>query len=52
LQQCVSNTSRLEIYAHDAERDGDAALGVTVALGESRKGAQQSKRLLRERLAE
>jgi hypothetical protein len=40
LQQCLSNVLRLEIYAKDAERTG-----------ESRKGAEQSKRLLYERLA-
>jgi hypothetical protein len=54
LQQCLSNTIRLEIYMHDAERAGDSELAEFFrrAQGESRKGAEQSKRLLRERLTE
>jgi hypothetical protein len=53
LQQCLSNTLRLEIYARDAERTGDSELGEFFrrAQGESKKGAEQSKRLLRDRLA-
>jgi hypothetical protein len=54
LQQCLSNTVRLEIYVRDAERAGDTELAEFFrrAQGESRKGAEQSKRLLRERLAD
>jgi hypothetical protein len=54
LQQCLSNTIRLEIYMHDAERAGDTELAAFFgrAQGESRKGAEQSRRLLHERLAE
>jgi hypothetical protein len=52
LQQCLSNALRLEIYAQDADRTGDTELAEFFrrAQGESRKGAEQSKRLLRERL--
>jgi hypothetical protein len=52
LQQCLSNVLRLEIYAKDAERQGDAELAEFFkrAQAESRKGAEQSKRLLRDRL--
>jgi hypothetical protein len=53
LQQCLSNTLRLEIYARDAQRTGDNELAdfFRRAQGESKKGAEQSKRLLGERLA-
>ena len=53
LQQCLSNTLRLEIYARDAERTDDSELAEFFrrAQGESKKGAEQSKRLLRDRLA-
>jgi rubrerythrin len=53
LQQCLSNVLRLEIYAKDAERHGDSELAEFFrrAQGESRKGAEQSKHLLRERLS-
>jgi hypothetical protein len=53
LQQCLSNTLRLEIYARDAERSGDDELAEFFrrGQGESKKGAEQSKRLLRDRLA-
>jgi hypothetical protein len=49
----VCNVLRLEIYAQDAERIGDSELAgfFRRAQGESRKGAEQSKRLLRERLS-
>ncbi|TMM18306.1 MAG: hypothetical protein E6F96_06355 [Actinobacteria bacterium] len=52
LQQCLSNVLRLEIYAQDADRTGDTELAAFFrrAQGESRKGAEQSKRLLRARL--
>ncbi len=49
---CLSNVLRLERYAADAERDGDSELAVFFrrAQGESRKGAEQGKQLLRARL--
>lgn len=52
LQQCLSNVLRLEIYAQDAERTGDTELAEFFrrAQGDSRKGAEQGKRLLRDRL--
>jgi len=52
LQQCLTNVLRLEIYAKDAERNGDNELGdfFRRAQGESRKGAEQAKALLRARL--
>ncbi len=49
---CLSNALRLETYIQDAERAGDAEL-VTLfrkAQAESRKGAEQGKKLLRSRL--
>jgi hypothetical protein len=52
-QQCLSNVLRLGIYIQDAERAGDSQLATffTRAQGESRKGAEQAKELLRARLA-
>jgi hypothetical protein len=52
-EQCLSNTLRLEVYIADAERDGDQELAEFFrrAQGESRKGAEQGKQLLRSRLA-
>ena len=52
-EQCLSNVLRLETYAADAERDGDNDLAEFFrrAQGESRKGAEQGKDLLRQRLA-
>jgi hypothetical protein len=52
VQQCLSNVLRLEIYAQDADRTGDSELAEFFrrAQAESRKGAEQSKRLLRDRL--
>ncbi len=49
---CLSNVLRLETYAADAERDGDTELAEFFrrAQGESRKGADQGKQLLRARL--
>jgi hypothetical protein len=51
-EACLSNVLRLEQYAQDAEREGDSALAdfFRRAQGESRKGADQAKQLLRERL--
>ena len=52
VEQCLSNTLRLETYAQDAERAGDSELAdfFRRAQGESRKGAEQGKELLRSRL--
>ena len=53
VEQCLSNTLRLETYIADAERDGDSELAdfFRRAQGESRKGAEQGKEILRSRLA-
>lgn len=53
-QQCLSNALRMEIYANDAERAGDTELAEFFkrAQGESRKGAEQGKKLLATRLAD
>ncbi len=52
-EQCLSNALRLEQYAEDAERAGDQELArfFRRAQGESRKGAEQGKTMLRQRLA-
>jgi hypothetical protein len=51
-EACLSNALRLETYIQDAERDGDTELAQFFrrAQGESRKGAEQAKELLRSRL--
>ena len=51
-QQCLSNALRLEIYAADAQRRGDTELAEFFrrAQTESRKGAEQGKRMLRTRI--
>ncbi|MPZ86432.1 MAG: hypothetical protein GEV28_41090 [Actinophytocola sp.] len=51
-EACLSNALRMEVYAQDAERDGDTELAEFFrrAQGESRKGAQQGKALLANRL--
>jgi hypothetical protein len=51
-EACLSNALRLETYIQDAERDGDSELAefFRKAQAESRKGAEQGKQLLRERL--
>lgn len=51
-QACLDNALRLETYVQDAERDGDTELAEFFrrAQGESRKGAEQGKRLLASRL--
>jgi hypothetical protein len=53
VEQCLSNTLRLETYAADAERDGDQELAEFFrrAQGESRKGAEQGKAMLKTRIA-
>jgi hypothetical protein len=53
VEQCLSNVLRLETYVQDAERQGDSELAELFrrAQGASRKGAEQGKELLRQRLA-
>lgn len=53
VEQCLDNVLRMEQYAGDAEREGDNELAEFFrrAQGESRKGAEQAKELLRSRLA-
>ncbi|GAB3752561.1 hypothetical protein [Microlunatus parietis] len=52
VEACLSNALRLEGYIQDAERDGDTELSEFFrrAQGESRKGAEQGKKLLAARL--
>jgi hypothetical protein len=52
VEQCLNNALRLETYIQDAERDGDSELAEFFrrAQGESRKGGEQGKALLRARL--
>lgn len=52
-EQCLSNVLRLETYAEDAERDGDSELAEFFRRAQetSRKGAEQGKDLLRQRIA-
>jgi hypothetical protein len=52
-EACLSNALRLEDYCQDAERDGDNELAEFFrrAQGESRKGAEQGKQMLRQRLS-
>ena len=49
---CLSNVLRLQTYIQDAEREGDSELAEFFrrAQGESRKGAEQGKKLLAARL--
>jgi hypothetical protein len=49
---CLSNVLRLETYIQDAQREGDQELAEFFrrAQGESRKGAEQGKKLLAARL--
>jgi hypothetical protein len=51
-EQCLSNVLRLEQYIQDAERDGDNELAdfFRRAQGESRKGAEQGKEMLKARI--
>ena len=52
VEQCLSNTLRLDTYIDDADRAGDKELAdfFRRAQGESRKGAEQGNALLRQRL--
>ncbi|HLM07872.1 MAG TPA: hypothetical protein VK402_22065 [Blastococcus sp.] len=51
-EACLSNALRLETYVQDAERDGDTELAEFFrrAQNESRKGAEEGKKLLISRL--
>jgi hypothetical protein len=53
VEQCLSNVLRLETYIQDAERDGDSDLAdfFRRAQEASRRGAEQGKGLLRDRLS-
>jgi hypothetical protein len=52
-EQCLSNVLRLETYIEDAEKDGDKDLAEFFrrAQGESKKGAEQGKEMLKKRFA-
>ena len=52
-EQCLSNSLRLETYIEDAEREGDSDLAdfFRRAQGASRKGAEEGKAILSQRLA-
>ncbi|WP_211173834.1 hypothetical protein [Pseudonocardia xinjiangensis] len=52
-EACLNNALRLETYAQDAERDGDDDLAEFFrrAQAESRKGADQGKQMLAQRLS-
>jgi hypothetical protein len=52
-EQCLSNVLRLETYIEDAQRDGDSDLAdfFRRAQETSRKGAEQGKDLLKQRLS-
>jgi hypothetical protein len=52
-EACLDNVLRLETYIQDAQRDGDSELAdfFRKAQADSRKGAEQGKALLRNRLA-
>ncbi len=53
-QLCLEHVWRLDQYAQDAERDGDEELAALFRRMQehSRKGAEESKRLLQQRLGE
>jgi hypothetical protein len=52
-EKCMNNALRLETYIEDANRAGDSELAEFFrrAQNESRKGAEQGKRLLAQRIA-
>lgn len=52
-EQCLSNVLRLDTYIEDADRDGDSELAdfFRRAQETSRKGAEQGKEMLRQRMA-
>ena len=51
-EKCLDNALRLEQYIQDADRDGDDELATFFrkAQADSRKGAEEGKRFLRQRL--
>lgn len=51
-ENCLHNVLRLETYIEDARGHGDVELEkfLTKAQADSRKGAEEGKRLLRERM--
>jgi hypothetical protein len=51
-ESCLSNVLRLQTFIEDAEREGDRELAEFFRLAQdnSRKGAEQGKRLLTQRL--
>jgi hypothetical protein len=51
-EACLNNVLRLSTYIEDAERDGDSELAefFRKAQADSRKGAEQGKQLLAQRL--
>jgi hypothetical protein len=53
-EQSLSNALRLETYIQDAERDGDSDLAEFFRRAQeaSRKGGEQGKDLLRQRLSQ
>ena len=53
VEQCLSNVLRLETYVEDAKREGDSDLGEFFKRPQdaSRRGAEQGKDLLRQRLS-
>jgi hypothetical protein len=52
-EQCLSNVLRLDTYIQDAEREGDSELAEFFKRAQetSRKGAEQGKDLLRDRIS-
>jgi hypothetical protein len=52
-EACLDNALRLETYIHDAERDNDQELAefFRKAQADSRKGADEGRKLLKARLA-
>ena len=52
-EQSLANALRLETYIQDAERDGDDELATFFrkAQADSRKGAEQGKQLLAQRIS-
>lgn len=53
-QLCLEHVWRLEQYAQDAEREGDNELAALFRRMQehSRRGAEESKRMLRDRMGE
>ncbi|HYZ03325.1 MAG TPA: hypothetical protein VFA92_17650 [Candidatus Binatia bacterium] len=53
VEQCLSNALRLDTYIADADRAGDGELAEFFrrAQAESRKGAEQGKQMLKQRLS-